>query len=401
MRRFLPLCLALALLTSIFAPLAHAASTTPAKSSDRSPANSIAAAVTTVTGIAISPLLGTGAYGAYKYAVADKAARESLPWFAQPKFFVPALAIALICAFKDVLGTTVPPGLKKPLDVLETLENKISGLIAAGAVIPITMDALSGWLLGGDSAVLPGALQSTGLAMIPLGVIDFTWLLNLLTVPFGIAVFAVVWMASHAINVLILLSPWGAIDAALKAARTAVLGLLTVSATIDPMYSAGLSFVVIVVAALVAGWAYRLTIFGSVFCWDFLSRRKRRFSPAPESNWMFAAGKIPGVPIRSYGRLVRNTDASRATFVYRRLLVLKERTVEVGLFEPCIGRGLFFSTIRDGETTLFLLPPRYRDHEEELVTIYGLKGIQDAGLLKAWGVVRELFGGGAAKAQVV
>ena len=40
-----------------------------------------------------------------------------------------------------------------------------------------------------------------------------------------IAIFAIVWMASHAINVLILLSPWGAIDAALKSARTARLGV--------------------------------------------------------------------------------------------------------------------------------------------------------------------------------
>jgi hypothetical protein len=30
------------------------------------------------------------------------------------------------------LGAVVPPGLKKPLDVLETVENKASGLVAAG-----------------------------------------------------------------------------------------------------------------------------------------------------------------------------------------------------------------------------------------------------------------------------
>ena len=88
-------------------------------------------------------------------------------------------------------------------------------------------------------------VESTGLAFIHLGAIDLSWLLNILTVPFGVAIFLLVWMASHAINVLILLRPWGAIDAVLKGARTALLGLITVSATLNPWISAALSLVVI------------------------------------------------------------------------------------------------------------------------------------------------------------
>src|SRR5690606_8938977 len=98
---------------------------------------------------------------------------------------------------------------------------------------------------------------ATGVATLHLAAIDWSWLLNILTVPFGIAVFAVVWMASHAINALILLSPWGAIDAALKAARTALLGVLTATAAIDPWVGAILSLVVIVIAYFVAGWSFR------------------------------------------------------------------------------------------------------------------------------------------------
>ena len=61
------------------------------------------------------------------------------------------------------------------------------------------------------------------------------------------------------------------------AARTALLGLVTVTATLNPWLGALLSVVVIVVAYLVAGWAFRLTVFGSVFCWDFLSGRRKSF----------------------------------------------------------------------------------------------------------------------------
>ena len=83
-------------------------------------------------------------------------------------------------------------------------------------------------------------------------------------------------------------------------------------------------------------------------------------------------------------------------------MVLPEKTVTVTLSTPSVGKGLFFSTIRDAERTAFVLPPRYRGHEEAVVRIYRLEGgVQDAGLLKAWGTLRELFGGVAAKAQVI
>ena len=406
MKRLSP-CLLLALsLSLIVAPFAFAAGAAASAPSDRSPVAPIAAAVTTVTGIAISPLLGTGAYGAYQWMMAkDEAARAALPWYAQISFFGPALLIVGACAVKDALGAAVPPGLKKPLDVLETIENKATGLVAAGAVVPFTMSALSGMLLGGKTGALEGAGVATdGLAMIQVGAMDFSAVLNVLTVPFGLAVFAVVWMASHAINVLILLSPWGAIDAALKGMRTALLGLLTLSATINPWLGAVLSLVVIIVAWLVAGWAFRLTIFGSVFCWDFFTRRSGRFSPAENDNRMFAGGDLPGVPLRTYGRLVLRTEGG-LEFFYRPWLWLPERKAKVPVANTqiAIGRGLFFSTVTVQDAgTLFLLPPRYRGHEDILVRAYQMGGgVREAGLRKAWSVLRELFGGGAAKTQIV
>ncbi len=404
MKRLMP-CVWLALsLALVVAPFAFGAAATPATpGSDRSPVAPLATAVTTVTGIAISPLLGTGAYGFFQWCRAgDDAARAKLPWYAQWSFFGPALLLVGACAAKDALGAVVPPGLKKPLDVLETIENKVTGLVAAGAVVPFTMSAVSGLLLGGKlGAVDGGGPAIDGLAMIQIGAMDFSAVLNVLTVPFGLAMFAVVWMASHAINVLILVSPWGAIDAALKGMRTALLGLLTLSAMINPWLGAVLSLVVIVIAYLVAGWAFRLTVFGTVFSWDFFTRRRARFSPQENDNLMFSGGDLPGVPLRTYGRLVQRTEGG-LEFFYRPWLWLPQKTakVPVAKTELTIGRGLFFSTVtvQDGGT-LFLLPPRYRGHEEVLVRAYQLGGgVREAGLRKAWSVLRELFGG-AAKPQ--
>ena len=39
-----------------------------------------------------------------------------------------------------------------------------------------------------------------------------------------------------------------------------------------------------------------------------------------------------------------------------------------------------------------LLPPRYRGHEEELVSIYGLTGVRDAGLRAAFRWFKEPLG---------
>ena len=407
MKRLAP-CLLLSLtLAVIFAPFAFGAATAApaAPAGDRSPFAPLATAVTTVTGIAISPLLGTGAYGAYQWMAAkDEAARAKLPWYAQWSFFGPALLLVGACAAKDAFGAVVPPGLKKPLDVMETIENKASGLVAAGAVVPFTMDALSKMVLSGKTAAAGGALAPDGLAMIHLGAMDFSGLLNVLTVPFGIAMFAIVWMASHAINVLILLSPWGAIDAALKAARTGLLALLTLSATINPWVGAALSLGVILVAWLVAGWSFRLTVFGSVFCWDFFTRRSGRFAPKENDNRMFSGASLTGVPVRTYGRLVQRTEGG-LEFYYRPWLWLPERRAKVAAANAdlAVGRGLFFSTVgTENAGTLFLLPPRYRGHEEMLARAYQLGGgVREAGLRKAWSVLRELFGGGAATTQLV
>ncbi|CAM2870150.1 hypothetical protein [Rariglobus hedericola] len=405
MKRLSVPCLLLGFLAMFASPVWAATTATapePAPAADKSPVGAISKTVATITGIAISPLLGTGALGLYEnWQAKTPEAKAKLPWYAQWSFILPALAIVGLCAAKDSLGAMLPPGMKKPLDVLETIENKATGLVAAGAVVPLTMSAMSKMIIA--QAPASPVIESTGLAAIHIAAIDSSWFLSVLTIPFGIAMFALVWMASHAINALILLSPWGAIDAALKGARTALLGLVTITATMSPWISLALSLIIILVAYLIAGWAFRLTIFGTIFSWEFFTLRKRRFTPAERENKLFSSTQLvkQGVPMRTYGRLINEPENGRLTFAYKPWMVLPEKTITVTLATPSVGKGLFFSTIRDAERTSFILPPRYRGHEEAMVHIYRIDGgVQDAGLLKAWGTLRELFGGSAAKAQV-
>lgn len=409
MKRFAPWTLLVVTLLVIIVPFAVAAATVQpagATRTDRSPGAPIATAISTITGVAISPLLGTGAYGLYQWLKAETdAERAKLPWYAQPAFWLPALLIVAACAAKDAFGATVPTGLKKPLDVLEAIENKFSGLIAAGAVVPFAIDAMTKLLIenngAGPGASMTDSVGVSGLAMIQIAAVDVTWLVNLLTVPFGIAVFLMVWLASHAINVLILLSPWGAIDAALKAARTALLGLVTLASTLDPWTGAALSLLVIVVSYFVSGWAFRLMVFGSVLCWEVVTRRRNRFAPAVGGNAMFAGPALAAyadVPVRTYGRLQRAADGM-LEFSYRPWLVGQPRVVPVESDgrRLSVGVGVFFSDVLDEEgSALFSLPPRYRGHEAALADVCGLGGgVRPAGLRKAWSTLREMLGGRA------
>lgn len=403
MKRYFPFAWLTVLTLVIAVPFALAATAAPAPSAkDRSPAAPIATALSTVTGIAISPLLGTGAYGFYQWVRADgDAARAALPWYAQMNFWLPALLIVGVCAAKDAFGAVVPPGMKKPLDVLETMENKFSGLVAAGAVVPFAMDSMAKMMFAVDPAAgTAPALVPSGLAAIQIGAIDLTWLLNVLTIPFGIAVFAVVWLGSHAINVLILLSPWGAIDAALKSARTVLLGLVTLAATINPWAGAVLSLIVVVVAYFVAGWSFRLTVFGSVFCWDFLTGKRKTFSPKENDNEMFAGADLPGVPVRTYGRLVQRTHGG-LEFIYHPWLWLSPRVAKVPVDrkELAVGEGLLFSdVVTESGATMFSLPPRYRGHEDVVARAYLMGGgVKPAGLRKAWNALGDMIGGRAAQ----
>src|SRR6266496_2085847 len=125
---------------------------------------------------------------------------------------MPALLLVAIVGLKDVLGTTAPVALKKPFDIAEAIENKISGLVAAGAFVPLLVTTFH------DTGTETVRLSSMGFATM-----DFSWLYNLILVPVAVAAFIVVWLVGNAIHVLIVLSPFTTVDTALKGARLALL----------------------------------------------------------------------------------------------------------------------------------------------------------------------------------
>ena len=354
-------------------------------SPSKAPGTEFAQAISTVTGVAISPLLGTSAYGAVHYYRTPKEKRANLPWFAQPTFWIPALLLVGLVAAKDIFGTAAPTALKKPFDIAEAVENKVSGLVAAGAFVPFVVTVF------GNSAMKEGALLSS----LGFAAADLSWLYNTLMVPIGIIAFVIVWFVGNAINVLIVISPFTTVDTALKSARLAVFATVPATSYIDPWFGAVWALIIIVICYFIAGWSFRLTHFGAVFLWDLLTFRRKRFMVEPTANKLFLARKLDKAPVRSYGRLVKN-EAGKLVLNYRPWLFLPQRSVELpeGKYEA--GCGAFYSELLlvYGEDTrsICLLPPRYRGHEAELVKAYGFAGTREVGLRAMWTWLKGMFG---------
>ncbi len=268
----------------------------------------LAKTVTVVTGVPISPLLGVSALGAFRWYRTAEPQRAALPWYAQPWFWGSGLALVFLFFANTTIGGLIP-GLKKPMDFVEEHENKLSALLATPIVVLegqrlLAASGLLAWLPAADGRGAP--LSSAGVAsLVVAGSVD-AWVAPLVKLGLGvlsIACFVVVFLAFHAIQVLIALSPSAILDMVLRTFRVSMLVVVAGAAGLDPYLGAAVGLSILLVAWFVAGWSFRLTVYGSVLSWDFLTGRDGGADPATAPLAAFSAKGLRGVPPRSYGRL--------------------------------------------------------------------------------------------------
>lgn len=368
------------------------------KEIERLPGVELAESAATATGIAITPLLGVSAVGAWRYLRTDASQRHRLPWFASVWFWVPGLALALLLVIKDPLLGVVPTA-KKPLDAADVIENKASAALASPTVVPLFVSAFT--VAGGlaeRSPAEPG-LALAGFDLVALGSLPRALALGVGAVAF-LAAFLCIWLAFHVINVLILLSPFGLLDVLLRSVKLVVLVTLLGATAIHPYLGFLVSVLILVAAIPIAGWAFRLSVFGGVLATDLLLFRHRRKGLALPLR-SFTAGKLGAARPRTYG--VVTTDEEGLLFSYRPWLVLPRRSERLpegcyavlrGLLYPGVGVRSEGSPLR----AVLRLPPRYRSHEFELASELRIFDVEDLalrrGLRALFGWVREMAGRG-------
>lgn len=335
-----------------------------------------------VTGVAISPLLGVCGVGAWRYFHTPEAQRHLLPWFSQPFVWGVGFSLVGLCFLKDLVGTVMPPLLKKPLDFAELFENKISALVASSAFVPFL-------------ATHMGQHAPTELPM-PPGADGFGFDIRFITIPLAVLGFLIVWLACHAVNVLIALCPFGFIDGILKLLKTALLSVVVASTFISPFLGAAVSLAILVVAALIAPWAFRLTVFGTFFGIDVLFPSRGRRNAEPTEPHAFLARRIDDAPVRAYGRLARDQNGA-VTFTYRPWLILPRRVVRIPSGNVAISKGILFPSLlhsfddQQRHRILVMFLPRYRAHEQTIAEHFAIVDLRDSPLIKGFKAVRVWF----------
>ena len=220
--------------------------------------------------------------------------------------------------------------------------------------------------------------------------------LSILFIPLAMLSFLIIWLASHAINVLIVLCPFGFIDALLKLFKMALLSLVILSYLINPFLGAAISLVILLIAAFVAAWAFRITVFGTLLACDIVApTRSRRFT-RPADPHAFLARTISGVPARTYGYLTRAADGS-LRFCYRPWLILSRRALTLPSGATALCKGVVFPTLLHSSSegrsfrTLVIFLPRYRTQEHSIATHFEISDVRDGGVVRGIKAVRVWF----------
>lgn len=370
----------------------------------RLPGVTLAEGISQLTGVAISPLLGVSVVGGWTYLRADDSVRDQLPWICHPAFWGTGLGLLLIIFFKDSIGALGPAFLKKPLDFLEVFEDKFSALIAASAFIPFLLkqqaayrESFSEILGDGEAASTALAYGGAPLATIPGPVLATTpsvWLM----LPLALAGFFVVWIVSHALTVVIALSPFKFFDLVLKASRLGLLAGMGLLYLISPVVVAIFSVILIIACAFLAPAAFRLSVFGTVVGWDFI--RTLFYDPPFDSAKLrgFLAKDVPGtMTVRTMGKLEVTSEAEDPGIEFRSRFgfVGLERRLKLPATDRLVlQKGLLFPVLqsRDPETrrvaTLIHLLPRFRHCSEALAEHLGIP-CQETAVVRGYQAAKE------------
>ena len=398
----LPRLLLLFLVASLSIPVLHAQDTAPdgilsdplkaaataAGAAKYLPGVTLAEGVSEITGVAVSPLLGVSAIGAWTWWTTAPELRANLPWYCDPLAWGIGLGIIGLCLSKDVIGAVVPAFVKKPLDWLELFEDKVSALVASVGFVPLVTLAMAHVQRIQQEA-------TPGVAMLPMAsILDFGVHTPWISIPVAVAAFSVVWLSSHAINVLIAFSPFGIVDTGLKLVKLGLLTVVVGSAAIHPWLGAAVSLVFILIGALLAGWSLRIMVFGMLMGRDLILHKKADRTEVDEGVRAFLARRTLGVPVRTYGHVLTD-ELGRTQFVWRPAFVMPRRRIALeeealvlckGVVHPSLARR---ESATSSPRSQIILMPRYRGHEEHLAARFGCREVIDSALVRGFNAVRQ------------
>jgi hypothetical protein len=356
------------LLVSWFFGATHgvAEETAPTDAGDDPIAVVLAGHLTDTTMTAMSPLFVVSAQGAWEYFSANAADRGDLPWYTTPWLWGSLLGMGLLFTLNTAIGNAVPL-LKTPMNVVEEHENKATGFLIG---LPMVLTRLF------PDLEVPSTVQTAATAagtptVMEAGLLPIAasgpWAAALIVLPIVVASYFFVWLTFHTAHVIALVSPFAIVDTALKFTRLGLVGVIAGLSFFSPILAVILCAAIILVSYFIAGWSFRLLVFGTILSWDLLLFRHRRFDPKEAQPRGFLCRHVEGAPVRSYGSFERDAEGA-CTFHHRPWLVMPRKSVALDSDSVSVQRGILspilLETKMGRRRNLVRLRPCFRGHEE-------------------------------------
>ncbi len=354
----------------------------------------ISTAFASLTGEAVNPLFGVTIRSIYIYFKTDNSLRAGLPWFYQPKFWLPMALLILAMIFKGTIAEANPI-LKKPLDAISDLISKGGALVSLPIIVSIFANQLSSPMNDALSLLqnnLSGTVYAADGASMENSRTFLQSMSYIISCGIGTIIYLIVFISFNTFEALILISPFPAVDAGLKSIRIGVIGFISASTTINPWAGAIISAITVLICLIITGWAFRLSVFSFIYSTDIIFFRSRWTNIKTAEIKAFSnIGIKKQLPIRTYGKLTINDNI--LVFNYRPWLVLPKKTLALKdeRAHTAVGKGLinnFIITQDKEDAPILRLPPRYNSHEETIKQLFSLSKITDISILRG---INNLF----------
>jgi len=346
--------------------------------------------ITQLSGIALEPTLVVGAMGAYKYLTSSKETKELLPWYCMPWFWIVCLILYLVLHSPTALSAINLPS--QISSALKACDKQIGLLVTSPVVVDQVMD-VAGTLSAevAFSGAQPSAYLSASIIPLELlsGLPTVFWFIAI--VPMLFFVFFSMWLLNFVFDMLVFLSPFGFVDAALEFFRIAFYAILLAVAIFIPQLVFVLIIPIAVISVIMFGWSIRRCVMGFVFFKDFINRKKE--SSINEKGIVAFAGQSLGFPNKCCVKIIKKDENLQLS--YKRLFLFK-KTKTIDNPELTLKRGVLYSGLYNNGTFICTLPLRYQKIMEKVQTNLNIHKIEDSYLKKGiTGMVewtKDIFG---------
>ena len=343
-----------------------------------------------ITGCAINPLAGICAIGAYTYLTTPQEQRKNLPWYATVHFLAVMSSVLGLLFVKDSSKAVIPKVLSIPLDAIEHLTEKpITPFIAVAMLLTDTnsnlfreVQNIAASFFCSDAVAATLGASSEALPSIAVNSITLSGsILAILTI------FIVIFVVNQAFNFLVFLCPFNAIDFLLISTKNLLFATVIGLSIVSPYLGAALSLIIFIICLIIFSFAFRMTVFGYITAFDFVSCKilKRRHADIDNKLFCFSGTGIQGVPRLSAGYIEKQDET--LLFTYRpwfifssRQIVIAERENKVQLVKKLITLRLDILIHEKGKvqaSNLAQFPSRYQGIESKLAAFLGASILPD------------------------